>query len=658
VLKINPANGDTLCPVNLAANVHPQSIVFDGLYYWVLTSGTNTGDVAQVNSTCGTVATKHLTDASDALTKLVYDGSYLWALSPSEGYVYMVNPSNLLSVYWSGLISAGATDFYYDNYYYWIFDQSSDTARRFYLSQNRVCSNDPGVSCTLDSECIAGSCSFVRPSAMFDNGGLGFGTGGNPTYAAFDGTYLWIANTGDSSQMPAQPPSLTRLNTALPADRTDFELGNIPTGIVFDGTYIYVSLSENGVLKRFSGSGFGSTDMSRTLTLQGNDVSIPQSGSVNLAGSARVGTTMTVGGDFISTSNAWPTIGSSDVMINPSDTTWTQTGALTGATTLLTLLESQSGTIVAMANSGYVFRSVDAGLSWTRTGLAGTAVGTSMTRSGSRFIAGVEVSGGVSVQTSTDDAVSWTASGTTLPGGLLFDNLFSAQNGNVYASSRWQMHSPYFAYIFRSSDGGATWNTTPVATISTATNAVAVSAFTELANGTLFAGLTTGEMYQSVDFGSNWSLLTTLSPAEAIRTLFRANNGYMYAGTSVGSVFRSTDFGATWVRTALASTTEVKSFIQSGSNLYAVASGGNVFRSADSGGSWQLIATITGTPQLTTLLLSSRSYLFTGTATGLVFQSGLGELGAGTKRCPAGHYITNITTNAAGRVVRIDCRGM
>ncbi|MFH1207304.1 MAG: hypothetical protein V1668_01720 [Patescibacteria group bacterium] len=318
VKKMNPydpgqGTGPGECSLDIT---DPVSIAFDGTYYWVATSGSAGGEVVKLNSACGIVGSAvHLTDAEGTFTKIIYNGSYLWVLAPDESNLYNINPSSGKAMFFTGLVTGDSTDIFYDNYYYWILDASSNTAKRFYLSQNRVCSikdsEGNNAPCTDDASCSSlglGGC-FAPPVPMSDNGYAGFGTGGTPTDMAFDGTYLWIVNAGDSN--------ITRLNAALPADRSDFALGFEPTGIAFDGTYLYV-FGPTGITKIFSGTGYGHTDMSRTLTLQNNTPLTAQSGSFNIAGSGRIGSAMTAGSDLIAASNAWPTAGSGDVIVNPA----------------------------------------------------------------------------------------------------------------------------------------------------------------------------------------------------------------------------------------------------------------------------------------------------------------------------------------------------
>lgn len=638
VKKISTVDGSTLCTLSLAAGSHPSSLLFAGQYYWVVLSGT--GDVVKINSSCATVGSAvHLTAATDALTKIIYTGTRLYVMSPSESKLYVINPSSGKSAYSVGVVSGDSQDILYDNAFFWVTNSTNQTVRKINTPGSKVCSVPSGTSCQTDADCDATGGCFSQLSIF---GEYGIGDGG--TYMAFDGTYLWVANVNGQS--------VSRVNTALPSDRTDYALGYVPTGIVFDGTNMFVS-GPSGITKLYSGQGYGSTDMSRVLTLQSNSTLISQKGSFNISGSGRVGGTLSAAGNISATSNVWPAIGSGDVITNPDDSTWTQTGALTGATTVSALLQTAAGTLLAGANGGNVFRSLNNGTSWTGIYIGTASPTTSLARVGTRLTLGVNVGFVPTLYTSIDDGATW-ASLTTFGNAYYVDTLYAAQNGYVFATTHGQLHSLH-ADMYRSIDGGATWDPTPVANISTT---YYISSLIELSDGTLFAGLTSGEIYRSFDSGTNWALYVTLSPAESIESMYRASNGYLYAGTATGSVFRSVDNGATWVKTALPSTTEVRSFVQSGSNVYAIAAGGKIFRSTDNGGSWQLLTTVTGAPQLTTLMLSSLGYLYTGTGTGLVYQSGLGVLGAGIKSCPAGHFITNITTNTSGGVVRIDCRGL
>jgi photosystem II stability/assembly factor-like uncharacterized protein len=166
----------------------------------------------------------------------------------------------------------------------------------------------------------------------------------------------------------------------------------------------------------------------------------------------------------------------------------------------------------------------------------------------------------------------------------------------------------------------------------------------------LFAGLTTGEIYESIDSGSGWTKISVLVPRAPISLMMQDpdslsvllaatdaglfastdrgkswastgptrggkplpcrtmaidpwNPATRYAGTVGGGIFKSTDRGATWYGTAgtdtllsVADVNDVKIAPSRPDLVFAAASGLGILRSSDGGGSWERL-----TPQFSPL---------------------------------------------------------
>jgi hypothetical protein len=297
IFKIDPTTGtwgasagQTGCSLTLPTGEEgPRSIVFDSKYYWVILRGTN--QLIKINGDCGH---EDLDSSGDSLAiampntpgqlqKIIYNGSYLWVLAGK--IVININPSDPAnaSTAYRGVLSDNdeTQDIFYDNYYYWVTNQSENTITKFYLGYS-------GYPYVLETYTTA--------------------NGHGPTNMVFDGMYMWVTETTDNH--------LGRFVAGLASQAPqEYTLSFSPTGMVFDGTYLWLS-SSTGLTKIYSGSGYGLADLSKTLTLQQNNPMVQQVGSINITGSGKVGDNTTVQGELDVTGNVWGNEASGDVIEN------------------------------------------------------------------------------------------------------------------------------------------------------------------------------------------------------------------------------------------------------------------------------------------------------------------------------------------------------
>jgi hypothetical protein len=300
ILKLNPltGSGNGLGSVVLDDTDNPQSVVFDGLFYWAVNAS---GRVIKFSSTCanlGAINTEH------QLVKMVFDGMYLWALA-NDRHVYKINPSDMSYTDFNGFVGSNPQDMLYDNYYFWVANQDDDTVTRLYAD-------------------VSGQLQVLGTYAVGDG----------PKYLAFDGGWLWVANTNSST--------VTRLSAADPRQdgtcsggvcqgnlagqscttnydcntdhRVDFSLGYVPVGMNFDGTHIWVGSNGTALKKYYSGRGWSTTDLSGTLTLQNNNPLIQQNGSISITGSGRIGQSATAAVDLSVAGKVWGTESAGDTI--------------------------------------------------------------------------------------------------------------------------------------------------------------------------------------------------------------------------------------------------------------------------------------------------------------------------------------------------------
>lgn len=136
--------------------------------------------------------------------------------------------------------------------------------------------------------------------------------------------------------------------------------------------------------------------------------------------------------------------------------------------------------------------------------------------------------------------------------------------------------------VFRSTDDGSSWN----ATNSGITN-LSVYALATGPNGSggtnLYAGCFMGNAFRSTNNGASWHAIQSgLPTGYNVNELFTTSAGTVLAGTMNG-IYRSTNFGASW--TQAFPSQYAFSFAKNGSTLYAGTSNG-VYRSTNDGASW------------------------------------------------------------------------
>lgn len=241
------------------------------------------------------------------------------------------------------------------------------------------------------------------------------------------------------------------------------------------------------------------------------------------------------------------------------------------------VVDPADGARVYAGTSAGVRRSTDGGVTWSDagTGLPDGAV-TAVHRShadGHTLFASVESHG---LFKSVDAGGSWTAV-TSLPPTVVMPVIETSGASAVLLAGT------DLEGIFASADHGATWTPRSVG-LSVFTRGLAID---PQAPETLYASGVLGGIYKSVDGGATWhnlGLNDTYVMKVAVDPL---HSSTLYAATSAG-VKRSRDGGATWTLTG-----QQASFVfglitdpRDRHVVYAAAEAGGVFRSDDEGRSW------------------------------------------------------------------------
>ncbi|MFQ6002590.1 MAG: hypothetical protein ACE5KJ_02470, partial [Candidatus Zixiibacteriota bacterium] len=236
--------------------------------------------------------------------------------------------------------------------------------------------------------------------------------------------------------------------------------------------------------------------------------------------------------------------------------TWTNTGELLDEMHVYSLLEANDGTIYAGTYPhGDVFKTTNGGDTWANTAdlLGATSVRALYQASDGRILAGVYAGTG-KIFYSTNGGATWDslASLPWLANGIFC--LYEAQDGSFYAGG--------WGYPAKSTDGGTTW--LPLTNLPFPGEHRSINSITQTSDGTIWcAGWVHGHgayIFKTTDGGASWDTTGRIMIGEVhavrIYDLLEANDGSLFIGFQPAKdsvCFRSTDNGATWVNTGVLS---------------------------------------------------------------------------------------------------------
>lgn len=201
------------------------------------------------------------------------------------------------------------------------------------------------------------------------------------------------------------------------------------------------------------------------------------------------------------------------------------------------------------------------------------------------------------IHRTTDGGSSWRAISvsaiTPSVQGIVF---FDASRGvciGLPSSGSWKLG--------RTSDGGATWQAAELLPAPRSGERTQHAAITSLGD-TLWIGTTAGRIFRSTDRGATWTASDVASGMSIVSVTFSSSTlGYCLLQPSSGqqtmSIYRTTDGGTTWtpVGLPLSNPLPVALYAPLRSRfLFAICSGSQVLRSADSAATWQPILTGNG----------------------------------------------------------------
>lgn len=232
---------------------------------------------------------------------------------------------------------------------------------------------------------------------------------------------------------------------------------------------------------------------------------------------------------------------------------------------------------------------------------------------------------GSGVFKSTNDGASWATSSTALSGRrvsrLIVDPVTPT---TLYALSPSGLLFFATTSVFKTTDGGASWNTINTGLPAASIDGLAIDPATPT---TVYAGTASSGVFKTTNGGGSWSAtnagLTNLTvPALVVDPAMPA---IVYAGTASGGVFRSSDGGSSWsaANTGLTNlNVRTLSIDPLNPAILYVSTPGGVFKTTDGGGSWVLMTTgLTDVACAFAIDPTTSGTVYAGTATDGVFKS-------------------------------------
>lgn len=272
---------------------------------------------------------------------------------------------------------------------------------------------------------------------------------------------------------------------------------------------------------------------------------------------------------------------------------WVQTAGPSGGAVVQLVTNPSNGYVFAIAG-GNVYRSTDAGASWTpRTnGLQANIGANTIAVSGSSVYIGLGAGNTPNLfYRSTDNGDTWTIpSGTGIPS-LYLPSLMTVSGPRLLMFATYLLGG---SKLYASTDAGDTWSESMSGLPSNYAASSFVFKGSDLYAGSSNASPTKG-IYKSTDNGASWSP-TAFSSTLGIAGM-ASNSGAVFASTGAQGVYRSTDDGGSWTKINPDNTTNYGTALAANSSNLFVSAGGYVYRADQNGNSWD--STRSGLPQAT-----------------------------------------------------------
>ena len=264
--------------------------------------------------------------------------------------------------------------------------------------------------------------------------------------------------------------------------------------------------------------------------------------------------------------------------------------------------------LFAMTLGSGIFFSLDKGSSWIQSnfGLANARITSLLKNTHGELLAGTE---GVGIYKSSDLGNTWLPSSFGLENAFIYD-LAQTKEGTIFAS-HWRKG------LFKSIDGGSSWSITLTHQFLTG---IEVND-----SGWIFVGNPDGFLFRSQNGGITWDTIGLAANPDEPYDLVFASHSVAFA-SAFQDIYRSTDQGNTWTSVyhdtinSLMATIVAKndSVVFVGSQYIQ---GGGIIRTIDGGNSWSLLTQGLTDRRITALAIDSSGTIIAGTSSGRLFSS-------------------------------------
>ncbi len=250
---------------------------------------------------------------------------------------------------------------------------------------------------------------------------------------------------------------------------------------------------------------------------------------------------------------------------------------------------------IYLAATGGVYYSPDDGITWNRTALTEPIVISIVAQT----VDSVEVVCAGTVKRgifrTTDGGESWQSAGLA---GIQIPSLAVSNDGLLAAGTEYG--------VYLSSDNGQSWYRTPMPK-----SYIYVYALTFGANKEILAG-DSGGIYRSINNGQTWTEHDFVQ--STIQSLAINAENHIFAGTATSGIYRSKDLAKNWdaINRGLANTTINGFALTPDGMFYAASRGGGIFRSFDNGSTWEAYGKGIGSPFVNSLTVNNTGSVFAG----------------------------------------------
>jgi photosystem II stability/assembly factor-like uncharacterized protein len=330
---------------------------------------------------------------------------------------------------------------------------------------------------------------------------------------------------------------------------------------------VYAGTSQGDVFKSNDGgsswngpylSGFGSGDLT-ALIIDGNNTAVLYAGVFTRG----VFKSTDAGLTWNSLTSVLPTNGIRSLVMDPGN----------------------SNIIYAAGTSKFIYKSIDAGASWnlSNNGIADSAEFSSALALSPSNTSVLYKSTGLGVYKTTDSAASWTLTGPGLPSAGITSLAVDPANSAIV------MAGIFNQGVFKTTDGGGTWNPTSLGALGVNTLTI------ETGNPNIVhAGSIRNGILKSTDAGGTWSQETNM-PTGDVREITPdpGNPAVLYVNTSDG-MYKTSNSGTSWMASLATNVSVLSGFPthslaldpSNPSTLYAASDFSGVFKTSDGGTSW------------------------------------------------------------------------